>query len=121
VLFVLASAACGLAPTLGVLVAARAVSVAGGAAFSVGFYGLGLLLSLYSQQARGMTAAETGLAFVPTTGITGVLTLVAPRFAAWFGPRVPMAAGQLLQAAGLLGLCAAVAWAPIGRWRPCRS
>jgi DHA2 family methylenomycin A resistance protein-like MFS transporter len=90
-----------------------AVSVAGGAAFSIGFYGLVFLLSLYFQQLRGLTAAETGLAFLPTTGITGVLTLVAPRIAARFGPRVPMAAGQLLQAAGLLGLCLTVAWAPV--------
>jgi DHA2 family methylenomycin A resistance protein-like MFS transporter len=90
-----------------------AVSVAGGAAFSVGFYGLVFLLSLYFQQVRGLTAAETGLAFIPTTGITGVLTLVAPRIAARFGPRVPTAAGQLLQAAGLLGLCVTVVWAPV--------
>jgi DHA2 family methylenomycin A resistance protein-like MFS transporter len=90
-----------------------AVSVAGGAAFSVGFYGLVFLLSLYFQQVRGLTAAQTGLAFVPTTGITGVLTLLAPRIAARFGPRLPMAAGQLLQAAGLLGLCVTVGWAPV--------
>jgi DHA2 family methylenomycin A resistance protein-like MFS transporter len=41
------------------------------------------------------------------------VTLLAPRIAARFGPRVPMAAGQCLMATGLLGLCAAVAGAPI--------
>ena len=90
-----------------------AVSVAGGFAFTVGFYGLVFLLSLYFQQVRGLSPAETGLAFVPMTALTGVLTLVAPRIAARFGPRVPMATGQLLQAAGLLGLCLAVAGAPV--------
>jgi MFS transporter, DHA2 family, methylenomycin A resistance protein len=90
-----------------------AVSVAGGFAFTVGFYGLVFLLSLYLQQLRGLSPLATGLAFVPMTGLTGVLTLLAPRVAARFGPRVPMAAGQCLMATGLLGLCAAVAGAPI--------
>src|SRR3989442_11787153 len=90
-----------------------AVSVAGGFAFTVRFYGLVFLLSLYFQQGRGLSPAETGLAFVPQTGLTAVVVLVAPRVAARFGPRVPMAAGQFLMAAGLLGLCAAVAWAPV--------
>ena len=90
-----------------------AVSVAGGFAFTVGFYGLVFLLSLYLQQLRGLSPLETGLAFVPMTGLTGVVTLLAPRIAARFGPRVPMAAGQCLMATGLLGLCAAVAGAPI--------
>ncbi|MBV9169041.1 MAG: MFS transporter, partial [Chloroflexi bacterium] len=90
-----------------------AVSVAGGFAFTVGFYGLVFLLSLYLQQLRGLSPLQTGLAFVPMTGLTGVVTLIAPRVAARFGPRVPVAAGQLLMATGLLGLCAAVAGAPI--------
>ena len=89
------------------------VSVAGGFTFTVGFYGLVFLLSLYLQQLRGLSPLETGLAFVPMTGLTGVVTLLAPRIAARFGPRVPMAVGQLLIAAGLLGLCAAVVGAPI--------
>ena len=86
-----------------------AVSVASGFTFTVGFYGLVFLLSLYLQQVRGLSPLATGLAFVPMTGLTGVVTLVAPRVAARFGPRVPMAIGQFLIAAGLLGLCAAVA------------
>ena len=90
-----------------------AVSVAGGAAFSVGFYGLVFLLSLYFQQVRGLTPAETGLAFVPMTALTAVVTLAAPRLAVRCGPRVPLAAGQCLQAAGLLGLGLAVGGAPV--------
>jgi DHA2 family methylenomycin A resistance protein-like MFS transporter len=90
-----------------------AVSVAGGFTFTVGFYGLVFLLSLYLQQLRGLSPLQTGLAFVPMTGLTGVVTLLAPRVAARFGSRIPMALGQSLIAAGLLGLCAAVAGAPI--------
>jgi DHA2 family methylenomycin A resistance protein-like MFS transporter len=90
-----------------------AVSVSAGFTFTVGFYGLVFLLSLYLQQLRGLSPLTTGLAFGPMTGLTGVVTLVAPRIAARFGPRVPMAAGQFLIAAGLLGLCIAVTGAPI--------
>jgi len=90
-----------------------AVSIAGGFTFTVGFYGLVFLLSLYLQQLRGLSPLQTGLAFVPMTGLTGVLVLIAPRIAARFGPRVPMASGQFLMAVGLLGLCAAVSGAPI--------
>jgi MFS transporter, DHA2 family, methylenomycin A resistance protein len=89
------------------------VSVAGGFSFTVGFYGLVFLLSLYLQQLRGLSPLQTGLAFVPMTGLTGVVTLLAPRIAARFGPRIPMALGQFLIAAGLLGVCAAVMGAPI--------
>jgi DHA2 family methylenomycin A resistance protein-like MFS transporter len=90
-----------------------AVSVSAGFTFTVGFYGLVFLLSLYYQELRGLSPLATGLAFVPMTALTAVVILVAPRVAARFGPRVPMAAGQLLMAAGLLGLCAAVAGAPV--------
>jgi DHA2 family methylenomycin A resistance protein-like MFS transporter len=90
-----------------------AVSIAGGFAFTVAFYGLVFLLSLYFQEIRGLSAPATGLAFVPMTGLTGVVTLAAPRIAARLGPRVPMASGQILMAVGLLSLCAAVGWAPI--------
>jgi DHA2 family methylenomycin A resistance protein-like MFS transporter len=90
-----------------------AIPVAGGFAFTVGFYGLVFLLSLYFQQVRGLSPSETGLAFVPMTALTGVLVLLTPRLAARFGPRIPMAAGQLLMAAGLLSLCLAVAGAPV--------
>ncbi|HLH25127.1 MAG TPA: MFS transporter [Chloroflexota bacterium] len=90
-----------------------AVSVAVGFTFTIGFYGLVFLLSLYFQELRGLSPLATGLAFMPMTGLTAFLTLVAPRAAARFGPRVPIAAGQLCIVAGLLSLCAAVAGAPI--------
>src|SRR5205823_10879575 len=75
-----------------------AVSVAGGFSFTVGFYGLVFLLSLYLQQLRGLSPWQTGLAFVPMTALTAVVTLITPRVVARFGPRIPMAIGQLLMA-----------------------
>jgi DHA2 family methylenomycin A resistance protein-like MFS transporter len=59
-----------------------AVSVSAGFTFTVGFYGLLFLLSLYLHLLRGLSPLATGLAFVPMTGLTGVVTLVAPRIAA---------------------------------------
>jgi DHA2 family methylenomycin A resistance protein-like MFS transporter len=85
------------------------VSAFVGFAFTIGFYGLVFLLSVYLQELRGLSPLATGLAFVPMTGLTGFVTLVAPRAAARFGPRVPVALGQVANAVGLLGLMVAVA------------
>jgi DHA2 family methylenomycin A resistance protein-like MFS transporter len=93
---------------------AVAVSVSVGFSFMIGFYGLVFLLSLYLQELRGLSPLATGLAFVPMTGLTALVTLLAPRAAARFGARVPIAVGQALMALGLLGLYGAVvAGAPI--------
>jgi DHA2 family methylenomycin A resistance protein-like MFS transporter len=86
-----------------------AVSVSVGFTFTIGFYGLVFLLSLYLQQLRGLSPLATGLAFVPMTGLSAFVTLVAPRAAARFGPRVPIALGQVLIAVGLLSVCLGVA------------
>lgn len=89
------------------------VSVAGGFTFTVAFYGLVFLLSLYLQQIRGLSPLATGLAFVPMTGLTAVVTLLTPRIAARSGPYLPMAAGQVLMALGLVGIGLAATNAPI--------
>ena len=86
-----------------------AVSVSVGFTFTIAFYGLVFLLSLYLQDVRGLSPLATGLAFVPMTGLTAFVVLVAPRAAARFGPRVPIALGQLLIVVGLLGVVVAVA------------
>jgi MFS transporter, DHA2 family, methylenomycin A resistance protein len=90
-----------------------AVSVSVGFTFTIGFYGLVFLLSLYFQELRGLSSLTTGLAFMPMTGLSAFATLLAPRVAARFGPRVPIAAGQFLMVVGLLSLCVAAAGAPI--------
>jgi len=89
------------------------VSVSVGFAFMVGFYGLVFLLSLYFQELRGLSPLATGLAFMPMTALSVVVNPLAARIAERFGPRVPIAAGQFLMAAGLLSLCVAAAGAPI--------
>ena len=86
-----------------------AVSVSVGFTFTIAFYGLVFLLSLYLQDVRGLSPLATGLAFVPMTGLTAFVVLVAPRAAARFGPRVPIALGQLLIVVGLLGVVVALA------------
>lgn len=90
-----------------------AVSVSAGFTFTFGFYGLVFLLSLYFQELRGLSSSATGLAFMPMTALAAFVTLLTPRIAVRFGPRVPMAIGQLLMATGLLGLAVAAANAPI--------
>jgi DHA2 family methylenomycin A resistance protein-like MFS transporter len=89
-----------------------AVSVSVGFTFTVGFYGLVFLLSLYLQQVRGLSSLATGLAFMPMTALTFFVTLLTPRLAGRFGPWAPMAVGQFLMALGLLVLCVAVVGAP---------
>jgi DHA2 family methylenomycin A resistance protein-like MFS transporter len=85
------------------------VSVSVGFAFTIGFYGLVFLLSLYLQEIRGLSPLLTGLTFVPMTGLTAFVTLLAPRAAARFGARVPVAVGQLANAVTLLMLTIAIA------------
>lgn len=84
-----------------------------GFAFMVGFYGLVFLFSLDFQQRRGLSSLATGLAFVPMTVLSIFLNPVAARIAERTGPRVPIAGGQFLMAAGLLGLCIAAPQAPV--------
>ncbi|HEV8638646.1 MAG TPA: MFS transporter [Chloroflexota bacterium] len=88
------------------------VSLSVGFAFVAGFYGLVFLFSLYLQEVRGLSSLATGLVFLPMTALAASMNLMAVWVAARFGARVPMAAGQFLMAAGLLGLCVAAAGAP---------
>lgn len=90
-----------------------AVSVAIGFTFAVGFYGLVFLLSLYFQDLRGLSSSATGLAFLPMTALGVFVTPVAPRIAERVGRSTSMAVGQVLMAAGLLGLAIGAAGAPV--------
>jgi DHA2 family methylenomycin A resistance protein-like MFS transporter len=82
-----------------------ALSATIGFALNVGFYGMIFLLGLYLQQDRGLSPMATGLAFLPMTLLTAVVSPTAARLAAKFGPRMPIITGQLLMAAGLVALC----------------
>lgn len=83
-----------------------ATAVAIGFTFMVGFYGMVFVASLYLQEARGLTAFETGLAFVPVTAFSIVMPVIAARLAERFGAWLPITAGQLSMAAGLFALAA---------------
>ncbi|UVJ38931.1 MFS transporter [Arthrobacter sp. CJ23] len=89
-----------------------AVSMSVGFAFTVAFYGMVFLLSLYLQQDRGLSALETGLVFLPMTALVAFSNLLSARIAARYGPKVPIAVGQALMAAGLLAIALAAAEAP---------
>ena len=77
------------------------------------FYGVGFLQSLYFQQQRGVTAVETGLLFLPMTGLVALLNPVAARLVVRYGNAAMIAAGQLLMALGLLGLWLVPVKAPL--------
>lgn len=77
------------------------------------FYGVVFLQSLYFQQQRGATALETGLLFLPMTGLVALLNPFAARLMVRYGNVAMIAAGQLLMALGLAGLWMLPATSPI--------
>ncbi|MCX4750231.1 MFS transporter [Kitasatospora sp. NBC_01287] len=83
-----------------------AVCTATGFALNFGFYGFVFVLTLYFQQLRGASPLTAGLMFVPMTAFTTVVNLGAGRLTSRYGPRLPLIAGVLIQAAGLLSLLA---------------
>lgn len=85
---------------------AAATSVAIGFTFMVGFYGMVFLLSLFLQEQRGLSAFETGLAFVPVTSFSIIMPTIAARVAERLEAWVPITVGQAAMAAGLFALSA---------------
>jgi MFS transporter, DHA2 family, methylenomycin A resistance protein len=69
---------------------------------NIALYGLIFVLSLYFQQVNGLSAFETGLAFVPMMGAVLPVNLIAPRIAERFGAPATIAAGAVLSAVGCL-------------------
>jgi DHA2 family methylenomycin A resistance protein-like MFS transporter len=69
------------------------------------FYGVVFLQSLYFQQQRGATALETGLLFLPMTALVALLNPLVARLMARYGQVAMIAAGQIIMAVGLTGLC----------------
>jgi predicted MFS family arabinose efflux permease len=67
-----------------------------------GIFGAFLFLTFYLQNTKGMTAAETGLAFLPmNVAIIVTATLVNTRILARTGPRPLVPTGMLLAALGM--------------------
>ena len=68
------------------------------------YYGTIFLLSLFYQQVLGLSAVAAGLMFLPTAALTAVANIASAKAAGRFGPGVPIAVGQLICAAAMLGL-----------------
>ena len=75
-----------------------------GMAINFAFYGLMFAVSLFLQAVKGFSPLQTGLAFLPMTGVITVTNLVAGRLAARFGPKVPILLGLAMALAGYLWL-----------------
>ncbi|MBR0826047.1 MFS transporter [Bradyrhizobium manausense] len=71
---------------------------------NIAIYGLIFVLSLYFQRVNGLSAWQTGLAFVPMLAAVLPVNLAAPRVAERIGPCMTMIIGALLSALGCLGL-----------------
>ncbi|QPF82864.1 MFS transporter [Bradyrhizobium genosp. L] len=69
---------------------------------NIAFYGLIFVFSLYFQQVNGLSAFQTGLAFVPMMGAVLPVNLIAPRVAERIGPPATIAIGTAITAAGCL-------------------
>jgi MFS transporter, DHA2 family, methylenomycin A resistance protein len=75
-----------------------------GLLLSFPFYGLIFTLSLYFQQVCHYTPMQTGLAFLPVTGLLTVMNVYAGRLAAKRGVRFPIVAGLVIGGAGFFWL-----------------
>lgn len=83
--------------------------------WAYGALGLGsFLVGLYLQQRMGLTAFAAGLAMLPATLPMLFLSSRVARVAARTGPRLPMAAGPALAAAGFAWL--ALSTPPLAYW-----
>lgn len=77
------------------------ISMAVGFTFMVGYFGLPFVMSLYLQQQRGLSAAATGMAFLPMM-VTGLLlTPFSARLVQRFSARALIVTGLVSMSAGL--------------------
>ncbi|EMC2290409.1 MFS transporter [Salmonella enterica] len=89
------------------------ISMAVGFTFMVGYFGLPFVMSLYLQQQRGLSAPETGMAFLPMMLIGLVLTPFSARLAQRFGARTLIVSGLVSMAVGLAAVAALPVSAPV--------
>jgi MFS transporter, DHA2 family, methylenomycin A resistance protein len=80
------------------------VSVAIGFVVNAAFFGLVFVLSLFLQDVLNLSVMATGLVFLPMMSVIAGANLTSARAAARFGPRIPIAAGQVLCALAMFGL-----------------
>jgi len=80
------------------------LAVIAGFAFMVGYYGLPFVMSLYLQELRGLSALETGIAFLPMMLIGAALTPFTARLAGRFCARALIVTGLASMTAGLVAI-----------------
>lgn len=71
-----------------------------GFALNFGYYGIMFVFSIVFHNQREWTPLQVGLSFVPLTIFVVASNIAGGRLTTQFGPRFPMAAAQLLDAAG---------------------
>ncbi|HEY0852787.1 MAG TPA: MFS transporter, partial [Bradyrhizobium sp.] len=71
---------------------------------NIAIYGLIFVLSLYFQEINGLSAFQTGLAFVPMMAAVLPVNLAAPRLAERIGAPATIALGAVISAVGCLAL-----------------
>ncbi|HTJ70982.1 MAG TPA: MFS transporter [Actinospica sp.] len=79
-----------------------AVCLAVGFVVNAAYYGLIFILGLFAQDILGRSAVGSGLIFLPTAVLCSMTNLASARVAARRGARVPVLAGQVTCALGLL-------------------
>jgi DHA2 family methylenomycin A resistance protein-like MFS transporter len=84
------------------------ICLAIGFTVNAAFYGTVFVLSLFFQQVMGQSAVVAGLIFLPMTVLIAGANVASARAAVRFGPRMPIAAGQMICALGLLALALGV-------------
>lgn len=72
-----------------------------GTLFNFAFYGLLFAMSLMLQQGRGLSAIESGLLFLPLTGLISLDSICAATFTRRAGRRAVLGIGQFVLAAAL--------------------
>ncbi len=85
-----------------------------GFTFMVGYFGLPFVLSLYLQQQRGLSAAATGVAFLPMMLTGMVLTPFSSRLVHQFSAKTLIVSGLISMSAGLVLTALLPFSAPIG-------
>jgi MFS transporter, DHA2 family, methylenomycin A resistance protein len=84
-----------------------------GALFNFTFYGLLFAMSLMLQQGRGLSAIESGLLFLPLTGLISVGSLCAASLAHRFGRRVVLGTAEVVLTIALVAVALTSTLAPL--------
>jgi MFS transporter, DHA2 family, methylenomycin A resistance protein len=71
---------------------------------NIAIYGLIFVLSLYFQEINGLSAFQTGLAFVPMMAMVLPVNLIAPRLTERIGAPATIAVGAVISALGCFAL-----------------